>query len=252
MQLSREWGAMVLKLDNFVGNLIEYLKENGEYENTIVFFASDNGYSMSGYTDRGNAPYWPDDPWLKNKGPFTGGKFSVLEGGCRIPFFVNWPGKIKPAVFDDPVWLPDFFPTAAELAGADVSDIILDATSLIPIINGDTETFVPHDYLYFSKNREQALRMGEWKAYRKSPDAPTELYKVEEDTYTENNLANQHPEIVSKMNQIMDTEYTPHEWYWNPNESFQDYQKKKEKAVKTGNVLPAFRPNGIELFPWEK
>jgi arylsulfatase A-like enzyme len=85
-QLTREWAAMVIKLDKSVGRIVEHLKETGQYENTIIFFASDNGYAMSGYTERGNAPYWPDDPWLQNKGPFVGGKFSVLEGGlgCRF------------------------------------------------------------------------------------------------------------------------------------------------------------------------
>lgn len=249
-QLSREWAAMVLKLDAFVGSLVERLKAMGVYENTIIFFASDNGYSMCGYTERGNGPDWLDDPWLKNKGPFAGGKFSVLEGGCRVPFFVHWPGKVAAGVCDEPVWLPDFFPTAIELAGEPAHPS--DGLSLLPLLVGNEEAFAGHPYLYFSKNREQAVRMGEWKAYRKSPDAKTELYLIGEDTYTQRDLADIYPGIVKKAEQIMASEHTPHPWYWNPNETAQDYAAKKQRAVQSGEVLPVFRPNGLSRFPWER
>ncbi|MCP4155007.1 MAG: sulfatase-like hydrolase/transferase, partial [bacterium] len=132
-QPSREWAAMVKQLDTFTGELVDLLKELDVYDNTIIFFSSDNGYSMCGYTGRGNNWAWPDDPYLKNKGPFTGGKFSPLEGGIRIPFFVHWPAKFKPGFVEQPVWLPDFFPTAAALAGTEVSHE-LDGLSLLPVL----------------------------------------------------------------------------------------------------------------------
>ena len=248
---TREWAAMVIKLDNFVGDLVDYLKENELYENTIIFFASDNGYSMCGYMDRGNAPHWPDDPWLKNKGPFTGGKFSVLEGGCRVPFFVSWPSKYKPAICNEPVWLPDFFPTAAELAGVNASKFKLDGKSLLPILEGKTDEFDSHEFLYFSKGPEQAVRMGPWKAYRKNPGSAMELYLVEEDTYTQKNLAALYPGIVKEAEAIMKREHEPHEWYWNPWESREEYQAKQKRAEETGNKLPSFRPNGMSKLPWE-
>jgi len=252
MQISREWAAMVIKLDKFVGKLIADLKEKEVYENTIIFFASDNGYSMCGYTDRGNGPNWPDDPWLNNKGPFTGGKFSVLEGGCRVPFFVSWPSKFKAQVLDNPVWLPDFFPTALELAGLNVNDYKTDGNSLLPLLYGNNESYTGHKYLYFSKNREQALRMGPWKAYRKSPNAETELYMIEEDTYTLTNLADIYPEIAKQASHIMNTEHQPSEWYWDPMDTYKEYQKKQQKALATGNKLPVYRPNDVKIFPWEK
>lgn len=252
MQLSREWAAMVIQLDQFVGELIDHLKETGAYDNTIIFFASDNGYSMCGYTDRGNGPDWPDDPWLQNKGPFTGGKFSVLEGGCRVPFLVSCPAKFEPTTYSQPVWLPDFFPTALELAGLDTDQYETDGETLLPILKGEEASYQTHDYLYFSKGTEQAVRMGPWKAYRKNPNADMELYLVEEDTYTERDLAFLYPQLVEKIDRIMREEHTPHPWYRFPYESQQEYLAKKQKAEETGNVLPVFRPNGIERFPWEK
>lgn len=251
-QLSREWGAMVLKLDHFVGELVETLKASGQYEQTIIFFASDNGYSMCGYTDRGNGPHWPDDEWLKNKGPFTGGKFSVKEGGCRIPFFINWPNVTSSACYNVPVWLPDFFPTAAALAGLNIDPQSTDGKSLLPLILGDVENYEPHEHLYFSKNREQAVRIGPWKAYRKNPNSRTALYLIEDDTYTQKDLAHIYPEVVAQAEDIFDSEFFPSEWYWCPNESAKAYKLKKEKAIKTGNILPVYRPNGIDEFPWEK
>jgi arylsulfatase A-like enzyme len=244
-QMSREWAAMVMRLDQFTGRLIDLLKELEVYENTIIFFASDNGYSMCGYMGRGNAPDWPDDPWLRNKGPFTGGKFSVLEGGCRIPFFVHWPSKIDPGVVSEPVWLPDFFPTAASLAGVkNVPET--DGIDLGPLIFGKKHEYKGHEYLYFSKYREQAVRMGDWKAYRKSPEDSVKLYLVEEDTYGERDLSAIYPDLVKRAGQIMDTEYTPHEWYWNPDETREDFDKKRQKAKETDNILTVTRPNGMK------
>lgn len=251
-QLSREWGAMVVKLDDFVGELINTLKENGQYENTIIFFASDNGYSMSGYTSRGNGPDWPDDPWLKNKGPFDGGKFSVLEGGCRIPFFVHWKGKIAPSVLSIPVWLPDFFATAVELSGQRVDDYPSDGVSLKNLLFEQQPDFDTERKLYFSKGPEQAVRMGSWKGYRKSPGQPLRLYLPEEDTYTRKDLSSYYPEVVKEMEDFLDKSHTPHPWYWNPDESAEDFQEKKKKAKKSGEVFPIYYPNGISSFPWEK
>ena len=251
-QISREWGAMVIKLDNFVGELVSFLKQTGQYDNTIIFFASDNGYSMCGYTERGNGPSWPDDSWLKNKGPFRGGKFSTQEGGLRVPFFVSCPSKFKPEVISSPVWLPDFFPTAAEIAGMNPLARRTDGISLLPLLKGEKENYKAHKFLYFSKGKEQCVRLGAFSAYRADKNSPVELYLTEEDTFWEKDLAYNYPEVLKEAIKIMDSSFTPHPWYWTPDETYADYQKKVKRAKDTGNVLPVYRPNGIESFPWEK
>ena len=244
-QPSREWAAMVQQLDTFTGELVDLLKELGVYENTIIFFSSDNGYSMCGYMGRGNSWAWPDDPYLKNKGPFTGGKFSPLEGGIRIPFFVHWPAKFKPGFVAQPVWLPDFFPTAAALAGTELPHE-LDGLSLLPVLEQNDQQAFPYDRpLYFYKNNEQAVRMGPWKAYRRHPDQPIKLYLVEEDTYGERDLAAHYPEIVQQMEQIMKEEHEPHEWYWNPGMTRTEFQAKQKLAEESGQKMPQNRPNGL-------
>ncbi len=251
-QKTREWAAMVMKLDSFVGELVAYLKEAGEYDNTVIFFSSDNGYSMCGYMNRGNMPTWYDDPWLKNKGPFTGGKFSALEGGIRIPFFVSWPAQFKPGIVTNPVWLPDFFPTAISLAGMNPDTYPSDGVNLLPVLTGQPADFEGHKYMYFSKQREQAIRMGPWKAYRKNPESQTRLYLIEEDTYSERDLALQYPEVIRIVDSLMDTVHEPHEWYWNPWETKEEFNEKRKKAVETGNKLPSYRPNGMGIFPWNE
>ena len=243
------FASLIEGMDKSLGDLLTHVNKIDQAENTLIFFASDNGYSMCGYMARGNAPNWPDDPWLKNKGPFTGGKFSVLEGGNRIPFFASWPAKFNPGIVNEPVWLPDFFPTAVELSGMSSEDYLTDGVNLLPALQGNIKDFEGHEFMYFSKGREQAVRMGPWKAYRKSPDSETELYLIEEDTYALRNMAFMYPDIVRRAEEIMKTEHQPHEWYWNPWETNEEYQDKVKKAVETGNKLPSYRPNGMSIMP---
>lgn len=244
-QTVREWAAMVIKLDKFVGKLVAYLKQTGEYENTIIFFASDNGYTMH------PAPDYLDDPWSRSKGPFKAGKFTLHEGGIRVPFFVSWPAKFKPAVYSQPVWLPDFFPTAVELAGLKTKKYKTDGLSLMPLLQGKPEKYKGHESMYFSRGREQAVRMGPWKAYRKQPGDKTTLYLIEEDTYTERDLSAIYPDLVKRAENIMDTSYTIHPWYWNPNETKSEFKAKQQKAIETNNILPVYRPNDVKKFSWE-
>ena len=82
----KEWASMVLRIDRFAGELVDLLGSLGIRDRTLVVFASDNGYSMCGYFARGNqSANWPDDPFFRNKGPFRGGKFSLLEGAFASP-----------------------------------------------------------------------------------------------------------------------------------------------------------------------
>ncbi len=230
----QEWAAMVVRLDKSVGKLIDELKKQGIYENTIIFFASDNGYTSN-------------DEWLQTRGPFSGKKLSVEEGGCRVPFFVSWEGVIKPNAISYPVWLPDFFPTAANLAGATFNHKI-DGIDLWPLLGGNPKDFTPHKYLYFNCDREQSVRMGAWKGYRKSPDQPLRLCLLEEDTREEHDLSFYYPDVVKQIEEIMDTSYTYHDWYWLPNETEEDYQKKVKRAQETGQVFEFDFPNGVSLF----
>ena len=234
----KEWAAMVLRIDAFAGELLALLDELGLRERTLVAFASDNGYSMCGYFARGNrSADWPDDPFFRNKGPFRGGKFSLLEGGIRIPFFMSWPSSIPGGVSSVPVWLIDLLPTFAELAGTATMPAT-DGASLLPILEGSPLKFPSQRPLYWENAREQAVRLGPWKAYRPAPEDPMELFLVEEDLGCERNLAGLYPAVVSEVKEIMQREHVDHPWYWNPRETRKDFERKQALAAKLGQTQP--------------
>lgn len=84
------WATMVGELDRSVGVILDEVKRLGTEDNTIVIFASDNGYSQWGYFGR---PAWTDDPVFQNKGPWNRGKFITTNGGVIVPFIAWGPGR---------------------------------------------------------------------------------------------------------------------------------------------------------------
>lgn len=238
-----EWASMVLRIDTFTGELVDLLESVGIRDRTVIVFASDNGYSMCGYFARGNqSANWPDDPFFRNKGPFRGGKFSLLEGGIRIPFFVNWPGAIEAGVSSVPVWLIDLLPTFAELAGTNHVPAT-DGSSLVPLLRGRPGGFPSERPLYWENAREQAVRKGPWKAYRPAPDEPMELFLIEEDIRSACDLSDAYPQVVAEMEQIMRREHVDHPWYWNPAETSEDYRHKESLARELGQLQVARQGN---------
>lgn len=239
----REWAAMVLRLDAFAGQLVDLTDELGVRERTLIVFASDNGYSMCGYFARGNqSENWPDDPFFRNKGPFRGGKFSLLEGGIRVPFFVNWPEAVPAGVARSPVWLIDLLPTFSELAGA-ASIPEHDGTSLVPVMAGGRDGLPRDRALYWENAREQAVRKGPWKAYRQDPGKPLELFLIEDDIACERNLAAAYPEVAAEMERIMSAEHVDHPWYWNPSETEEEFRRKEALARELGQLQEAVAAN---------
>ena len=239
----KEWASMVLRLDRFTGELVALLEELGVRERTLIVFASDNGYAMCGYFARGNqSENWPDDPFFRNKGPFRGGKFSLQEGGIRVPFFLNWPGRVQPGVSGEIVWLVDLLATFAELAGVRPVPAT-DGSSLVPIMSGNPGGFRGDRALYWENAREQAVRAGPWKAYRRSPDSDLELFLIEDDMGCERDLGKLYPDIADAMEQIMEQEHVDHPWYWNPSETREDFRAKEERARVLGQLQEARAPN---------
>lgn len=245
---SQEWGAMVERLDISVGKLISKLKEDGLYENTMIVFASDNGYAMHNpYKDENGKQIWPDDPFLENKGPFLGGKFSVNEAGMRVPMFVKFPHQQKAEVISQAVWILDLFPTFAELIGVS-KPVGLDGFSLFEVEKGKVESNRP---MYFYKNNEQAVRKGAWYAHRSHPNEAIKLYLLEEDQKCEKDLAAFYPKVAKSITEYLDHIHEPHPWYWNPGETAADFKAKQKKAKELGQEIKRYRPNHMELMPWE-
>jgi arylsulfatase A-like enzyme len=193
------YAAMVGKLDSYVGEIINKIKQLGVDKNTLVVFASDNGPHKEGGND-------PD--FFNSSGGLRGIKRDLYEGGIRIPFIASWPGAIKARSVSNYVgafW--DLLPTFAQLAGVPAPQNI-DGVSIVPTLLGKAGQ-KQHEYLYWEfheKGGRQAIRMGKWKAIKyeatENPDNAIELYDLEKDVYEKNNLASQHPDIISKVKNI--------------------------------------------------
>lgn len=201
------FAAMIKHLDDYVGEILDKLKELDLEKNTIVLFASDNGPHLEGGAD-------PD--YFKSSGNLRGYKRDLYEGGIRTPMLARWPGIIKPGSVSDHVsafW--DILPTLAEVAGADIPDNI-DGISLLSELKGKKQK--KHEYLYWEFHEQggkMAVRMGNWKAVKrdinKDPQGVTELYDLSADPGEKNDLAASNPEIMKRLEEIMEEAHTPSE-----------------------------------------
>ena len=115
---------------------------------------------------------------------------------------MNWPTEIPSGASSVPVWLVDLLPTFAELGGV-LAVPETDGSSLVPIWTGDAGSFPSDRPLYWENAREQAVRMGPWKAYRPSPAEPLELFLIEEDVGCERDLSGVYPQVVATIETVM-------------------------------------------------
>ncbi|HUT30384.1 MAG TPA: arylsulfatase [Sedimentisphaerales bacterium] len=204
--------AMISRMDRDIGTLLAKLEELGIDDNTLVMFASDNGPHEEGGAD---------PAFFNSNGPLTGIKRDLYEGGIRVPLIARWPGKIKPGSVSDHIsafW--DFLPTAAELGGAKAPEKT-DGISMVPTLLGQPGKQKEHEYLYWEfheRGGKQAVRMGDFKAVRlnvhEDPNAPLELYDLKSDIAEKHNVADRHPDVISRIETILksartDTERWP-------------------------------------------
>jgi len=214
--------AMIARMDRDIGSLLARIKQLGIDERTVVFFTSDNGPHREGGVD---------PAFFRSSGGLRGIKRDLYEGGIRVPMIVRWPQKITPGVSDQ-VWaFWDFLPTAAELAGAAAQEKI-DGISIVPTLLGRPGQ-KQHEFLYWEFHEggsKQAVRMGDWKAVRLSPDAPLELYQLSKDLAEQKNIASEHPQVVAKIEAYLKTARTESELW--PLRAKQAAPKKPKPSVK--------------------
>jgi len=241
-QKHKEWAAMVEHMDRGVGKMVAQLERSGILDNTIIFFAGDNGYSQWGYFGR---KAHEDDPVFKNKGPWPKGKFTCThEGGMRVPFFAYWKEKIKAQESDHVCALYDILATAADLAGtaSPKTDGISIAATLLS--KPDQRK---HKYLYWENGGKsphaQSVRVDQWWAYRGRPSKPTELYDITKDIDCEKDLAEDNPNIVTKIEQIFKEAHVDSQWYINPGENKAQVDVKTQKAQASRQMQNPVKPN---------
>jgi arylsulfatase A-like enzyme len=186
--------AMDTMMDRQIGEITELLKKKGVYENTIMFFTSDNGAAKR------------FDGVHNSSGVMKGFKRSMQEGGIRVPMIVRWPGKIKAGQESDfPWYFPDVMPTLAELAGVskEVPDVVT-GISALPTLLGEGEQ-TKRDYMFWQFGGNRAVRVGKWKGL--GMPGKLRLYDVVADPAEDKDLAAEHPELVAKLSKIMEDAY---------------------------------------------
>lgn len=180
------YATMIASIDENVKRIFDYLDKEGLRENTIVIFTSDNGFN--GLTSNTNT--------------LRGEKGTVYEGGIRVPAFINWKGKIAAGNSETPICGLDYFPTFLELAQVPNYNGILDGESLVPLLKNKTfkeRALFWHVASTYKNPPCSVIRKGYWKLIQFLNDGKIELYNLEKDLKEAYNVADENPEISSKL-----------------------------------------------------
>jgi arylsulfatase A-like enzyme len=180
--------AMLYHLDMGVGAVVDKLKDEGLWENTLLFFLTDNGGSKT---------------MEANNGTLRGFKGSLYEGGVRTPWIVSWPAKFKGGrTIDTPVISLDLLPTTLDALGIKAPrKNPFDGKSLLPLLTGESDTL--HSELYWNSGEpkgEWAVRKGDWKAH--GFKEKYELYNLVEDPSESKDLASKNSKKAKELFQM--------------------------------------------------
>lgn len=195
------YASMVSRMDAYVGQIVDRLRQNNLLENTVIIFTSDNGSHNEGGAD-------PN--FFNSSGGLRGNKRDLYEGGIKTPFIVYWQGKIaegKTSNYLGAFW--DIMPTMVELTKADKPHYT-DGISFVPTLLGKNKQQKQHQYLYWEFHEEggrQALRQGNWKLILqkvKSGEPTIELYNLKSDPKEHKNMAKDNPKKVKELRQLID------------------------------------------------
>jgi arylsulfatase A-like enzyme len=177
--------AMLAAMDDGVGKVMDKLRAAGILENTLVIFLSDNGGPTSVNTSRNL--------------PLRGEKTELWEGGIRVPFLLQWNGRVPAGrVYENPVIQLDIFSTALAAARVEPQDDkVIDGVDLVPYLSGERDG-APHGELFWRYGTPSAVRKGQWKLLR-TGGVPPKLFDLLSDPGETTDLASKQPEIASEL-----------------------------------------------------
>jgi len=209
------YADFVLETDWAVGEVLAALERAGVADNTLLVFTSDNGCSPQARIDELH------DKGHDVSGPLRGYKADVFDGGHRVPFFVRWPARIKPAVTDQLVCLTDVFATCAEVVGAKIPDNTAeDSFSFLGNLTG-RGTSARDAVVHHTISGAFAIRQGPWKlalcagsggwSDPREPEAAkkglpaTQLFRIADgDIAEQKNVAAENPEVVARLTKLLE------------------------------------------------
>ncbi|PJE48180.1 MAG: chloramphenicol resistance protein [Sediminibacterium sp.] len=198
------YAAMVSQMDQYIGELIAYLKAQKLYDNTIIVFTSDNGTHKEGGRTKA------DIDFFNSSGGLKGAKRDLYEGGIRVPFIVSWKGKVKSGSINNytgAFW--DILPTFNEIAGVAALPET-DGISFVNALKGKKQ--LVHNTLYwefYEGGFKQAILQNNWKAiryYKGTTPTRTELYNLAVDKGETIDIADQNQPLVELLEALMDKE----------------------------------------------
>jgi arylsulfatase A-like enzyme len=193
----RIFAAMMSAKDDAVGRVLAKLKEIGQEENTIVWYLTDNG--------------GPTPQTTSKNDPLRGFKSTTWEGGVRVPFMVQWKGKLPVGKVEErPVIQLDILPTCIAAAGGAVSpDWKLDGVNLLPYLQGQNAER-PHQTFYWRFGEQMAIRHGDWKlvkareASQPRGIAGPSLFNLAKDISEKNDLMASQPAKAAELQALWD------------------------------------------------
>ena len=188
-----DYYAMISHLDAKIGEIIETLKKDGLYDNTIIVFASDNGLAIGSHG--------------------LLGKQDLYEHSMKVPLILSGPGIPKDKVTDALVYLFDVFPTLCNLCSLPPPNGI-DGKNLAPVLNDQTKG-VRNSLFTAYRNTVRAVRDKEWKLIRYPQCDFTQLFNLKKDPLELNNLAT-YPDYKVKVTEMMNL---LNEWHTNTNDT---------------------------------
>ncbi len=216
--------AMIYRMDQGIGEIVNYLEQQGELDNTLIMFLSDNGATRasvhlvdSWVADRsgpiGSAKSFDSQGpmWAQaSNTPYSLYKSQTAEGGIRTPFIAHWPDVIDAGLLNDqPAHVIDIMSTLTEIASADYPDYLKDipitpteGMSLMNVFSGNE--LLPKRYLFFEHSGNKAVNFGKWKllyihSTHDNPQQSWKLYDLEKDPSEMFDLAEKHLDLVNEM-----------------------------------------------------
>ncbi|MHC4887775.1 MAG: sulfatase family protein [Planctomycetota bacterium] len=209
-------GDVVVEMDWCVGQLLDHLEALGLSEETIVIFSSDNGPVLDdGYHDEAVERCGDH----KQAGPLRGGKYSLFDGGTRVPFLLRWPGRVSPGESAALVCQHDFQASFAKLVGVELAaDEAPDSEDVLEALIGNdtvgrgelvtegrqgTTLFRRDDWVYIPPHDGPALLTNTNIESGLAPEA--QLYNLSQDIGQITNVAGDHPERITEMASRLET-----------------------------------------------
>ena len=194
--------AMISAVDDAIGAILDELERQGVVNGTCIFFTSDNGPSreIRNWLDGTLDPYYGGSAGL-----LKGHKFSLFDGGIRVPAIMHWPDVVPSGqVLDGACASMDVTPTILAAAGIDTSELELDGVDLLPYVAHGEDASVRD--IYWEQSGQTAVRRGPWKLVLngqtvedETPQDAVHLANLDEDMGEQNNLAKIEPEIAGEL-----------------------------------------------------